>query len=148
MQPWQGHVVLGATLAKLTETVREVALTDNGKMGHEREYKYYPDEFFEPFLARRRVVGFGLYDLIGIGKGDRQRMREQGARNYVFFDAPVGAPKRKAELLGKIREERLVVQVRLGLRYHGFNLVVLGQCEEYCGQVTEGLMQATRLRGC
>ena len=85
MQPWQGHVVLGATLAKLTETVREVALTDNGKMGHEREYKYYPDEFFEPFLARRRVVGFGLYDLIGIGKGDSQRMRERS-------DEPVGRP--------------------------------------------------------
>ena len=90
MQPWTGHVVTGATLARLTAAAVEAALGDNGKQGHEREYKYYPDEFFEPFLSRRRAVGFGLYDLIGIAKGDRQRMREQGARNYTFFDAPVG----------------------------------------------------------
>ena len=90
MQPWVGHVVSGATLAALTTAVVDAAMTDNGKMGHDREYKYYPDEFFEPFLSRRRAVGFGLYDLIGITKGDRRRMKEQGARNFVYFDAPVG----------------------------------------------------------
>ncbi len=90
MQPWTGHVVMGDTLRQLTEAVVAVAMTDNGRQGYDREYKYYPDEFFEPFLSRRRTVGFGLYDLVGIAKGDRARMREQGARNYTFFDAPVG----------------------------------------------------------
>jgi nitroreductase len=31
-----------------------------------------------------------LYGLLGIGKSDKQRMHEQHARNYAFFDAPVG----------------------------------------------------------
>ena len=32
----------------------------------------------------------GLYALLGIQKGDRERMFEQHGRNYAFFDAPVG----------------------------------------------------------
>ena len=88
MQPWQGHVVVGAKRKELCDAVVDASLSDRG--GHEREYKYYPDKFFEPYLTRRRTVGFGMYDLIGIRKGDTKRMMEQGARNFVFFDAPVG----------------------------------------------------------
>ena len=88
MQPWQGHVVVGSKRKELCDAVVDASLNDRG--GHEREYKYYPDKFFEPYLTRRRTVGFGMYDLIGIKKGDVQRMKEQGARNFTFFDAPVG----------------------------------------------------------
>jgi nitroreductase len=56
----------------------------------ESEYQYYPRKFFEPFHSRRRKVGWDLYGLLGIGKGDSERMRAQHARNLVFFDAPVG----------------------------------------------------------
>ena len=31
-----------------------------------------------------------LYGLLGIEKGDREGMARQTARNYAFFDAPVG----------------------------------------------------------
>lgn len=88
MQPWQGHVVVGSKRQELCDAVVDASLNDRG--GHEREYKYYPDKFFEPYLTRRRTVGFGMYDLIGIRKGDTERMKEQGARNFTFFDAPVG----------------------------------------------------------
>ncbi len=54
------------------------------------EYKYYPDQFFEPYLSRRRKVGFDLYSLLGIGRRDVDLMRAQHDRNFVFFDAPVG----------------------------------------------------------
>ncbi|PJK30920.1 nitroreductase [Minwuia thermotolerans] len=88
MQPWHGHVMTGAKLKELCDAVVEASLHD--RASHEKEYKYYPDQFFEPYLTRRRTVGFGLYDLLGIRKGDTQRMVEQGARNFTFFDAPVG----------------------------------------------------------
>jgi nitroreductase len=88
MQPWQGHVVVGRKRQELCDAVVDASLNDRG--GHEREYKYYPDKFFEPYLTRRRTVGFGMYDLLGIKKGDVQRMKEQGAKNFTFFDAPVG----------------------------------------------------------
>lgn len=43
-----------------------------------------------PFIDRRRKIGLDLYGLLGIRKGDAERMHEQFARNYKFFDAPVG----------------------------------------------------------
>jgi nitroreductase len=44
----------------------------------------------DPYLARRRKVGWDLYGLLGIGRDDKARMHEQHGRNYAFFDAPVG----------------------------------------------------------
>src|SRR5690606_2761572 len=54
------------------------------------EYKYYPDKFFEPYLQRRRTVGWALYDALGIQRREVDRMRAQHDRNFVFFDAPIG----------------------------------------------------------
>ena len=50
----------------------------------------YPDQFVEPYLTRRRTVGFALYGHLGIARREVERMREQHDRNFVFFDAPVG----------------------------------------------------------
>ena len=47
-------------------------------------------QFFEPYLARRRKIGWGLYGLLGIGRGDADRMKAQMRRNFEFFGAPVG----------------------------------------------------------
>jgi nitroreductase len=35
-------------------------------------------------------VGFALYERLSIAKGDQPRMHAQHARNFMFFDAPVG----------------------------------------------------------
>ncbi|MDE1949305.1 MAG: nitroreductase, partial [Burkholderiales bacterium] len=43
-----------------------------------------------PYVDRRRRVGWDLYGLLGITKGDKARMHAQHGRNYDFFDAPVG----------------------------------------------------------
>jgi len=88
MQPWQGHVVTGAKRQELCDAVVDASLNDRGT--YVKEYEYYPGKFFEPYLSRRRKVGFDMYDLLGIKKGDGQRMKEQGAKNFTFFDAPVG----------------------------------------------------------
>lgn len=88
MQPWRGHVLVGAPKDALCDAV--CAAFDAGGEGHVREKKYYPDEFFEPYLSRRRKVGFGMYGLLGIGKGDAAAMKAQHRRNFRFFDAPVG----------------------------------------------------------
>lgn len=53
-------------------------------------YHYYPLEWISPFVDRRRKVGWDLYGLLGIAKGDKARMQAQHGRNYRFFDAPVG----------------------------------------------------------
>ena len=66
------------------------AAFDRADPAHKREVKYYPDEFFEPYLSRRRKVGWDLYGLLGIGRGDTAKMKAQHRRNFRFFDAPVG----------------------------------------------------------
>jgi len=87
MQPWRAHVLTGATLKRLSD-----ALVAEHMAGapEESEYNYYPAEFFEPFLSRRRKVGWDLYTLLGIKRGEGERMKRQHAKNYEFFGAPVG----------------------------------------------------------
>lgn len=87
IQPWRVRVLRGAPLAALTAELHALSLS--GDRGAE-EYPYYPRKWREPYLARRRKVGWDLYGTLGIGKADTARMREQHARNFLFFDAPVG----------------------------------------------------------
>ena len=61
-------------------------LYDAGKVGP-REYEY-PER--EPYLARRRACGWGLYGALGISRGEKDKMHAQRRRNFQFFGAPVG----------------------------------------------------------
>ncbi len=88
LQPWRVHVLTGETRQRLVDAV--CAAWDSDEPGHRAEYNYYPAEFFEPCLARRRKIGWGLYGLLGIQKGDAARMKAQMQRNFEFFGAPVG----------------------------------------------------------
>jgi nitroreductase len=88
MQPWRVRVLTGAAKERLSKAVYDAAMTEPEK--HNSEYAYYPAQFPEPYLTRRRKVGWDLYGLLGIRKGDTEKMRIQHARNYLFFDAPVG----------------------------------------------------------
>ena len=56
---------------------------------HQAEYDYYPGEWFEPYQARRRAVGFELFEQLGIARADREAREKQTLRNFEFFDAPV-----------------------------------------------------------
>lgn len=88
MQPWYVTVVTGNAKARLSAAIHEARGTEPKK--HEQEYRYYPTDWREPYIGRRRKVGWDLYELLGIEKGDKARMFEQHGRNYDFFDAPVG----------------------------------------------------------
>ncbi|PPQ31070.1 nitroreductase [Rhodopila globiformis] len=88
MQPWRGYVLAGAPKDRLVAAVQ--AAFDAEEPGHAQEVQYYPDEFFEPYLSRRRAVGWELYGLLGIARGQAAKMKAQHRRNFQFFDAPVG----------------------------------------------------------
>ncbi len=89
IQPWKVHVLQGATLEKLTELTCQ-AFDEADVQQHKPEYDYYPPSLFEPYLARRRKVGWDLYSLLEITKGDKQKMHVQHRKNFAFFGAPVG----------------------------------------------------------
>ena len=87
-QPWRVYALAGTVKDAMCAEI--LADYDANGPTQQREYEYYPTDWFEPYLGRRRVCGWGLYGALGIAKGDKERMHEQQGRNYVFFGAPVG----------------------------------------------------------
>jgi nitroreductase len=88
IQPWRAYVLTGATLKRLGDAIKHAFLTD--EPGHHRDYDYYTEPIEEPYLARRRQCGWGLYGTLGIGRGDHDKSKSYRARNYEFFGAPAG----------------------------------------------------------
>lgn len=93
-QPWQVYVLQGASRDALVEKVCAAhdAIRANPALAaeHPEAYDYYPEKWISPYIDRRRECGFGLYGVLGIGKGDKDAMHMQHQRNFRFFDAPVG----------------------------------------------------------
>ena len=89
-QPWRVYVVTDGARERLSAAVLAEYNDPARRATHVEEYAYYPRDWVEPYLSRRRKVGWDLYGLLGIGKADKERMHAQHGRNYVFFDAPVG----------------------------------------------------------
>ena len=88
MQPWRVHVLAGERKQALSDAVLRAHRDEQD--AHTEEYRYYPREWYEPYLGRRRRIGWDLYGLLGIGRADKAGMHRQHGRNYLFFDAPVG----------------------------------------------------------
>jgi len=89
-QPWKVTVVTGAAKEALSRELIDTALNPEADAEHSQEYAYYPEKWIHPYIDRRRKVGYDLYGLLGIAKGDKERMAAQFARNYGFFGAPAG----------------------------------------------------------
>ena len=93
-QPWKVYVLQGASrdtlVAKVCETHDALRADPALALEYKEAYDYYPEKWVSPFIDRRRENGWGLYGLLGIGKGDKDKMHAQQQRNFRFFDAPVG----------------------------------------------------------
>ena len=89
-QPWRVTVLTGNARAELSRRILAAYDDPEERARHQEEYAYYPTQWVSPYLERRRKVGWDLYGLLGIGRGDHERMHRQHGRNYRFFDAPVG----------------------------------------------------------
>lgn len=93
-QPWKVYVLQGGSRDSLVGKVCAAhdAIRANPELAaqYKEEYDYYPEKWVSPYIDRRRENGWGLYGLLGIGKGDKDKMHAQHQRNYKFFDAPVG----------------------------------------------------------
>lgn len=87
IQPWKVHVLNGDARQRYTDAV--LAAEQNGE-AREMEYHYYAPEWREPFLARRRACGFGLYGAMGIARDDREARHDAFVSNFKFFGAATG----------------------------------------------------------
>ena len=89
-QPWKVVVVTGQARRRLCDAILAVNADPEQARAHTEEYAYYPREWVAPYVDRRRKVGWDLYSLLGLTRDNKAGMAAQHARNYAFFDAPVG----------------------------------------------------------
>jgi nitroreductase len=88
------YVLEGKIRDELCEKVCQAyeAVSNNPALAddYKETYSYYPEKWFSPYIDRRRENGWSLYGLLGIEKGEKEKMFLQHQRNFRFFDAPVG----------------------------------------------------------
>lgn len=87
-QPWNVHVFTGGARQELCDVTLKAYW--NEPENHTEDRLHYMDPWREPYQARKRKIGWDMYGLMGIEKGEREKMLEARSRNYTFFDAPVG----------------------------------------------------------
>ncbi|MEQ9259438.1 MAG: nitroreductase [Roseovarius sp.] len=87
LQPGRFHALAGAPLERLKAVLAEAQAAGVPEV---REYSWFPDPMPPELKARQRAAGYALYEALGIARRDVAGRRAQFARNYAFFDAPVG----------------------------------------------------------
>ena len=104
-QPWKAYVLQGKSRDSLADKVCAAhdALYADPTLAetYREEYDYYPTKWVSPYIDRRRENGWSLYGLLGIAKGEKDRMHAQHQRNFRFFDAPVGLMFTIDRILGR-----------------------------------------------
>ena len=80
-QPWRVYVLQGKKRDTLVQQVCQAhdAMRADPSLAaqYREEYDYYPTQWVSPYIDRRRENGWGLYGLLGIGKGDKDKMHAQ-----------------------------------------------------------------------
>jgi len=93
-QPWKVYVVTDKKRDEMVDRVCKAQLEIYKHPEKAAEYQetfpYYPEKWISPFIDRRRENGWGLYVLLNIQKGEKEKMAAQQLRNYQLFDAPIG----------------------------------------------------------
>jgi nitroreductase len=122
LQPWRVHALAGARLEALRAIVR--SRLDELPRFEGAEYDIYPRDLKQPYESRRQRSGVMLYQSIGVTREDRAGRYRQYARNFLFYDAPVGlffaidrsmGPPQWSDLGGYIQTVMLLA------RGHGLN---------------------------
>lgn len=83
LQPWRMFVLNAAAMPRFF-----AHLEQNGP--EKPEYDIYPAQLKEPYRSSRFKVGEDMYALLGIPREDKPARFAHLARNFRFFDAPVG----------------------------------------------------------
>ena len=137
-QPWKVYVVTGKTKDKICNAVIEVIenTRQNPELAeqYQETFRYYPTEWVSPFIDRRRQNGWALYGLLGIQKGDKDKMHAQHLRNYRLFDAPVGLFFTLNKVLGdgaKLDTAMFMQNIMLSAKSHGLDTCAQAAWNKY-----------------
>ncbi len=84
-QPWHVHVLAGEHKQSLSQALLQ-AHADNSVP----PFAHFPEALPQACAARQDDFGKRYYGVLGIDRADGAARARQTARNFVFFDAPVG----------------------------------------------------------
>lgn len=85
-QPWKVYCATGETRDRLSRDVRAAA--EAGE--YSNEYPYMPKDLGDPYITRKRTLGYALYEHYGIARSDYPARKAAMLRNFDFFGAPLG----------------------------------------------------------
>ncbi len=88
VQPWHVTVLTGAALARLKASMSGALLAP--PPGETPDHMGYPSPLPSPWRERRYANGEALYEALEIPRENKSGRLAQVARNFGFFDAPVG----------------------------------------------------------
>lgn len=144
VQPCHLHVLTGESLKTFTRGITQAFLDSAADpvKSDTWEYEVYPEHFPEPYLSRRRKVGFDLYSLAGVERGDIEAGLRQASLNYQFFGAPVGIiitayPESPTGVL--VEAGCLLQTIMLAARQYGLHTCPQAAWVAYPAQVKEAL---------
>jgi len=83
VQPWRIYVITAETMPDFLAFLEDRPMEAPG-------YDIYPAGLWEPYRTNRYQLGESMYEALGIGRDDKAGRFAHLARNYRFFDAPVG----------------------------------------------------------
>jgi len=135
-QPWLVYVLQGKSRDSLVEKMCAAYEDPSAAEPHTN----YPPTWGSPYLERRRANGWGLYGLLGIAKGDKEKMHAQQQGNYRFFDAPVGMIFTVDRIQGQGRGTLMDIgmcmeNLMLAARARGLHTCALGALNNYASIV-------------
>ena len=82
LQPWKIFVINNSAMNDFLEFQR------NWIKPETPAYDIYPPKLKEPYRTSRYELGEKMYELLGIGRDDKDARLEQVMQNYRFFGAP------------------------------------------------------------
>jgi nitroreductase len=83
VQPWRIYVIGADTMPEFLEFLADRQMEAPG-------YEIYPAGLWEPYRTNRFELGEQMYEALGIPREDKAGRFGHLARNFRFFDAPVG----------------------------------------------------------
>jgi nitroreductase len=83
-QPWEFYVISGDTVKKITDDLQAAA----GAGADEKPDIEMPLKFPDPIMDRYRNLGMKLFEVLGIGRGDKDARLAHNLRNFNAFGAP------------------------------------------------------------
>lgn len=131
LQPGTFHVLSGATLSALTAELAQAAAENRPA---DSEYSYFPSPMPAELKNRQRKAGYALYASLGIGRRDLAGRRQQFARNYAFFGAPVGVVATIDRRMGKgcfMDLGMAIMSFLLAAESHGLGATGIGALANY-----------------